>query len=262
MRSVGVQSPQRAFRIRRSFWAKLPPWIIVGLAFVPALVYVGIAALIPGDATDLIPEYADYYSFIGVVLLLFVAWTAPETLSGDRRSGILGLYLASPLSRATYLLAKSIAIGTVLLAITLGPVVFLLVARWMVGSGPDIADLPLLIVRMLLSAVVLSAIYALLGAAIAAFADRRPIATVATILIVLIVGAATSIAVEVAEYPHWIYAFDPTTVADDAIGVIWNRDSDLLTGLPGVGVIGATIAWIVLLAGVIWTRYQRLEVTR
>lgn len=261
MRSVGRQSVQRAFGIRRSIWAKLPPVLIVALAFVPALVYVGIAAVIPVDATDLIPAYSAYYSFTAVVLLLFVAWTAPETLSADRRTGMLGLYLASPLSRFTYLAAKSVAIGAVLLAITLGPVVFLVIARWMVGSGPAVEDLPLLVIRMLMSAVVLSGIYGLVGAAVAAFADRRPIATVATILLVLILAAATSIAVEVAEYPTWIYAADPTSIADDSLQVIWNTGDETDSGLPDVGVMAAALGWMVALAAVTWLRYHRLEVT-
>ena len=40
-------------------------------------------------------------------VLVFVAFVAPEVLCPDRRTGMLGLYLASPLTRDTYLVGKA-----------------------------------------------------------------------------------------------------------------------------------------------------------
>ncbi len=50
---------------------------------------------------------------------------------------MLGLYLASPLDRDTYLLAKATAVGLVLSLVTLGPPLFMLIARTVAGVGPD-----------------------------------------------------------------------------------------------------------------------------
>ncbi|MDH3725802.1 MAG: ABC transporter permease, partial [Thermoleophilia bacterium] len=197
VRSVGLQSLRRALGLRRPLWAKLPPALIIGLAFIPALVYVGIGAILSDIDADVIPAYSDYYAVLAAALLLFVAWTAPEILCPDRRTGMLGLYFASPLSRSTYLLAKFSAIGAVLLAITLGPVVFLAIARGLIGDGPGVGDLPLLALRMIVTGVVLALLYGLLGAAISALIDRRAIATAAVILFVLAVGAATSTMIRV-----------------------------------------------------------------
>ncbi len=262
IKSVAVQSLRRALGLRRSIWAKLPPGLIIGLAFVPALVYVGVGALISDLDVDIIPSYADYYGVIAVALLLFMAWTGPEILCPDRRTGMLGLYFASPLDRGTYLFAKLSAIGSVLLAITLGPVLFLAIARSLIGNGPGVADLPMLAIRMIVTAIVLSLLYGLLGLAISALVDRRAIATAAIILFVFAVSAATSTMVEVAEYPSWIYAFDLPSVSEDAVNIIWNENEVALTGLDAWAVIAAAAAWIVGAAAIIWGRYRRMEVTR
>lgn len=262
VRTVGLQSLRRALGLRRPFWAKLPPALIIGLAFVPALVYVGIGAILSDIDADIIPAYADYYGVIAAALLLFVAWTAPEILCPDRHTGMLGLYFSSPLSRPTYLLAKFSAIGTVLLAITLGPVVFLAIARGLIGDGPSIGDLPLLALRMIGTGVMLALLYGMLGAAISSLVDRRAIATAVIILFVFALSAATSTMVEVAEYSEWLYVFDLPSVGEDVVNAIWNVNEDPLTGLDPWAVFAAATAWIVGTSAIVWERYRRLEVTR
>jgi len=175
---------------------------------------------------------------------------------------MLGLYFSSPLSRPTYLLAKFSAIGTVLLAITLGPVVFLAIARGLIGDGPSIGDLPLLALRMIGTGVMLALLYGMLGAAISSLVDRRAIATAVIILFVFALSAATSTMVEVAEYSEWLYVFDLPSVGEDVVNAIWNVNEDPLTGLDPWAVFAAATAWIVGTSAIVWERYRRLEVTR
>ena len=107
------------------------------ISFIPAIVFIGIAAFLPrGDELGL-ESSADYYGFITGALFLFAAFVAPEAVCTDRRSGMLGLYLASPLSRDTYLVAKAAAIAAVLGTMTLGPPILMLIAYTLADAGPD-----------------------------------------------------------------------------------------------------------------------------
>ena len=65
------------------------------------------------------------------------ASSPPRCSAPTAAPGMLGLYLASPLDRDTYLLAKAAAVGLVLSLVTLGPPLFMLIARTVAGVGPD-----------------------------------------------------------------------------------------------------------------------------
>ena len=78
---------------------KVLPAITLAIAFLPALVSVVFAALADDIPVDDLITYGEYMFFIGSALALFAALVAPEALCPDRRSGMLGLYLAGPLDR-------------------------------------------------------------------------------------------------------------------------------------------------------------------
>ncbi len=260
VRSLAVHSLKRALGMRRPFWVKLLPILTVLIAYLPAALFVGVAALLPTPPGQL-PSYHGYYGFILVAMILFTALVAPEMLCTDRRSGVLGMYLASPLTRDTYLLAKAISLAAVLLVVTLGPPLVLLLGFVMVGVGPDgPGDLLLLILRMLASGAVLALFYGSLSLAVSSFTDRRGFASAGIILLLVGSGIATNVLREVLGAPEWVHVLNLGQVAVELVQRIYGqageRDVAMATLVVAVAALTAASAWLVR-----W-RYKRMDVSR
>ena len=199
MTSLGVHAGQRVLGLKRSARHKILPAIVLVIAFIPAIVFVGMAAFLPSDLLEdeLLPTYAEYYGFILTAIFLFASFVAPEAICTDRRTGMLALYLASPLNRTTYVVSKMAAVATVLLTITLLPEVFLLIAYAIEGAGPDgIGGFVETLARILVAGVVGALYFAGLTSAISAFTPRRGIASAAIVIVLLVPSIVVSIMLE------------------------------------------------------------------
>src|SRR3954452_11779298 len=152
VRSLVRHTVQRVMGLRRPASAKILPVLSAGIAYVPAIVFVGLAALIkdPRFRREALPTYGQYYGFIVSALIVFASFVAPEALCPDRRTGMLGFYLASPLTRATYVVSKITAVLVLLAVATLGPPLLMMVANVLQSQGPDgplgVATLPVRVV--------------------------------------------------------------------------------------------------------------------
>ena len=265
IRSLAIHSIRRGLGLRRTFWAKLLPIATVVIAYVPAAVFVGIAALIPDEITneiDTIPSYADYFGNITAAILLFVAVVGPEVLCSDRKNGMLGMYLASPLTRETYLLAKVLAVLPVLLLVTFGPQMLLLIGRTLVDAGPETTvDFVLVLVRTIGAGLVVSAVYTAVSLAASSLTDRRAFASAGVILTLLISSAVTTALVEGADFDNRLYllnlGFLPTELVYRIYGELGSEPS-----LTTASLTAAALAWVLGAAALVLWRYRKLTVTR
>ena len=267
MRSLAIHSAQRALGLRRPVAAKIFPILSVVIAYLPALVFVGMAALLPEDVSErrFLPTYPEYYGFVTSAIIVFTAFVAPEVLCPDRRNGLLGLYLASPLNRDTYLLSKAASVMGVLALVTTGPLVLLLVAYTFEGQGPDgPGDFLLLLGRILLAGALVSAVYAAVSLAASSATDRRAFASAGVILLLLITSIVTVIGVEEVEGPTWLWGFNlvamPFELAQHVFGAGPHIEDG--TGLSLGAVALANAAWTSAASLFVWLRYRRLAVTR
>jgi ABC-2 type transport system permease protein len=272
IRSTTINAMQRALGLRRSARHKILPVLAAVLAYVPAIVYAGVAALFPPNEllrNDFLPTYAEYYFFITAAIVVFCAFVAPEVLCTDRRTGMLGIYLASPLTRATYLVSKATSVLVVLAIVTLGPPLFLLIAYVLVGTGPDgpveVAKLALQIVA---AGLLISAFYTSLSLAVASITDRRAAASAAIVVILLLSSVVTGVLVEGADATPYLLLADLFFLPFQAVFFIFGEATSDAGGEPLYDEITAPVTyaacalWILISTLVVAIRYDRLVVTR
>jgi ABC-2 type transport system permease protein len=266
IRSVAKYTARWVLGLGRPARSKVLPVLAAAIAFIPAIVFVGIAAFVPEDQLDLIvlPTYGEYYGFITSALIVFVAFAAPEALCGDRRHGMLGLYLASPLDRHTYLLGKGAAVAGLLSIATIGPPLLMLVAYTLQGIGPDgPVDVVSTFLRIVLSGSLVAVFYTAVSLGVSSLTDRRAVASAGVILLVLVTGAVTGALTNPGgvAMTEQINAANLVFVPFELVRHIF-RNRLSVPDLSFAEVIGAYAAWVALGFSTAFLRYRKLAVTR
>ena len=256
---------RRVLGLGRGGRHKVLPAVTLVIAYLPAFISVAYAVfarnILPGDLVS----YGDYMFFIGSALALFAALVAPEALCPDRRTGMLGLYLAGPLDRTRYLVAKGAGVLAAMLLITLGPLLFMLLAFVLAGLGPSAAATPKLLLRIVAVGIVTALLYASLSLAVSSFTSRRAVAAVGVVLVLFVPAIVVRSAIESAGAPKALDLFSSPFVVQNLAYRIFGETqvnhtpvTHLTTGPVVLGVAAA----IVLGALVCWLRYRRLEAFR
>jgi ABC-2 type transport system permease protein len=262
-RALFVASVQRALGLRRRFRYKVIPLVAAVMAYLPAAVFVGAAALIPKQlAKDLVPDYSGYYGFVTSAILLYVAAVVPDVLCSDRKTGMLGLYLAAPLTRDSYLAMKGAAVAAILTLVTLGPPVLLVIGYSFVSLGPSWPTEGLvLIARVLAAGVAVALWYTALAMVAASLTDRQAFASAGIVLATLVSAAAVGALVDGAHMTQWLHLADVFNLPFEVVRRIYG-ERGLYGDIPTIPLLLAFAA-LILLAGVfVRTRYQRLTVTK
>jgi ABC-2 type transport system permease protein len=256
---------RRVLGLGRGARHKVLPAITLAIAFLPALISVSFSALAQNPQIDDLISYGDYMFIIGSALALFAAMVAPEALCPDRRSGMLGLYLAGPLDRTRYLAAKGAGVLTVMLLITVGPLLFMLLAFVIAGFGPSAAETPELLLRILAAGISTALVYAALSMAVSSFTTRRAVAAVGVVLLIFVPASVVRSAIESAGAPNELDLISSPFVAAELAYRIFGEtpdDVEPVTELSTWLVAGGVGAAIVAGALVCWLRYRRLEAFR
>ncbi len=251
----------RTVGARRPFRAKALPVIVGVIAYLPAIVLLGLTVLVPGLEDEALPGYADYYGFVIAAITVFVAFVAPEALCPDRRHRMLGTYLASPLDRRSYALTKLAAVVTLISLVTLVPPLVLALARTIQGIGPAPGDLAVLLVRIVVSGAVLAVFYGSLALGIASLTDRKAFASAGMILVVIVTATVAGVLIG-GDESRESWGLLSVNVAPLALVTRIHGSSINWTGTPTWMMVAAVAGWTLLgLVTLLW-RYRTLEVTR
>jgi ABC-2 type transport system permease protein len=189
-------SVRRALGLRRSWQQKVAPFVLLGIAVVPAIVNVGIGYVTRNSsAADFtIITYRDYVG-VSTALLVFVALTAPDVVCPDRRQRVLPLIFSRQLTGADYVFAKLFAICGLLFAFSFIPQVVLYVGQTLVSDDAlgYLTGHTDVLWKVPISVGLLSLYYGVIGVSVASLSSRRIVGGASIIglfLVSSIVGGA------------------------------------------------------------------------
>ncbi len=260
VRSVAWHTTRSILGLGRKGRHKVFPIIVVVIAFVPAIGFLVLAALI-GDLLEgeLQPEYWELFGYSFAAALLFTALVAPEAIVRDRRDGMFALYLSTPLTRPTYLIAKVIAVLGTLSIVVLGPALLWLLGYTMQSLGPDgLLDWLGVAARIVLAGLTIAAVYTSVSLAAASFTDRRAFASVAVILTLLGLSIAVNVLVDSAEMPAELRLLDPLGLPLEAAARMFDHRTEEYIDVSTWAVALGCAGWILGGAALVYGRYRKM----
>lgn len=264
LRSLIIASLRSTLGLGRKARHKIVPVLTIAISYLPAIVILGIVVLL-GEASANETIYYEYYDgAISIAVVLMVAFMVPQLLCTDRRTGLLGVYLASPLNRPTYLLGKAIAAVALLLTVTLGPPLIVLFGYSLQGVGPDgFVNWIETFAKIILSSVVLGVFLTSVGLAISSTTDRWGTATATIIGAMIASGSVTGLLVDESGMAPAIRLFSLVALPLHLIHRIHGDESfwtyaDNPTWSLWLGFFG----WVIACLAFVWSRYRSLLVRR
>lgn len=267
-----AQTVRACFGIGRGGRAKIAPFVLAGLAILPAVLAVGIAAITAqaGRIGGAIPspiDYATYHGLVSILIMLFCAAQAPELFGRDQRYGTLPLYFSRVLTRTDYALAKAGGLIAALLVVDLVPYLILFAGRVFVAPDPAVglADELGAVPRFILQALLTAGLLGGLAALVAAWTPRRAYATATIIgvfivppILVALIGAQTN-----QDLARIAVLLSPGDILDGTNAAIFGTLAGGAVGaglnLPGWAYVGAATVGIVGSLGLTVRRYLRIS---
>lgn len=220
--SLIIDGVKNGMGIGRGGWAKFLPWLVLSPTIITGLVFAAIAAFFEqlgievdtgegGNPVDL-PGHEALTSVISFMILIFAAFIGPELVCPDRRNRVIHLYFVRPITMFDYLGSRWCALFILLLAASLLPHITLWVGL-LVGVADTVGHIQenwLDIPRFLGNSLVFAIITTSITIAISSLTDRRMIATLIIIGIIMISSTV----------PSLISIFNPSDTVMELINLI------------------------------------------
>jgi ABC-2 type transport system permease protein len=200
--------------------------------------------------------------------VVFVAFVTPEVLCTDRRNGLLPLYLAGPMDRSRYLIAKAAAVAVSMSIVTIGPPLLFLLGRTMNGKGPaGFAGFAQTAFNVLAAGAIITVPYLALSFAVSATTTRRADASAGIVFVLatawlvpgnLVREAGANVnllLLDILQLPIELVSRLYGLSGDRAVSLVWRQ-------VPTSTLIAAYAAWTGVFTLYALVRYRRIQVTR
>ncbi|MFC7218013.1 ABC transporter permease [Streptomyces polyrhachis] len=249
-RSLYVQSLRGAYGLGRSAKSKVLPMIL--LALVCAVAVVMSAVAIYSQAMTALPlGYTEFLPQLTLIVFLFVAAQAPQSVSRDLRFRTVPLYFSRPIAPLDYVGAKYAALTSAMFVFTGVPLVLMYLGALLAKF--DFADNTKGLAQGLLSALLLSLLYAAVALLVAALTPRRGFGVAAVIGSLFVPFAATS-AVQVIAFDqghpdavNWIGLASPTSLVGNVQSAFLGAEGFNPGNSAASGTVGAASLLVCLL---------------
>ncbi len=266
-RSLFVHSLKGAYGLGRATRAKVMPILLLALMIAPAVVIVSVVNAL--GEKELPIDYTEYAVRLQIVIAVFVASQAPQLVSRDLRFHVVELYFARPLSRATYVNAKFLAMTVALFILMAAPLLVLYL-------GALLAKLAFwkqtgMLFIGLVGALIFALILASIGLLIAAATPRRGIGVAAIIAVLLVLSGISGIMQEIAfelgnvSIAGYAGLLSPFALVDGVQTWVLSTEPTGVAGPPGTlggaVFVGLTVAVIVGCYALLLRRYRSVAVT-
>ena len=268
VRSVVWYTTKSMLGIGRKGRHKVFPVIIAMIAFLPTVIIFGIVALFGAVSDGIRPDYYEFlgpsesFGFLIFAHFLYAVAVAPEAIVRDRRDGMVALYMSTPLTRWTYLIAKTIAVAGTMAIVVLGPALLLLLGYTIQGQGPNgFVDWLSVFAKLLLGGLIIVTTYCGVSLGISSLTDRRAFASVAVLLVLLGGSIVAGILVEELEMSANYLVFNPLgSPFESAIRLFGDTSTGPAGAVSDLSVTVGIIGWLLAGFGVLVGRYRKLSV--
>lgn len=261
--AVIFHSWRRALGIRRKWTSKILPIILYTAAFIPVIGFISVPAILGIDGLEFEPS--GLFATLSMILLVFAAAASPEMLCDDRRENVLPLYYSRGLSRWDYLLAKLLALGGIMLSVSLFPALILFLGNSFLQEQPfsylssNWDEVP----RILAAALLLSLYYSSVGLAVASMTERKGVAS-AIIIGVFLAGTAVGNGLFEAIDQSWNFLFaliSPMDIPEGLVYLIFGdspSNSLVVRGdIEPLWFLASVVGFALLSSGLLYRRYLR-----
>lgn len=258
VRALITYSIKRAMGIKKSWTAKVIPFLIYLGAALLAVIPVGIESFVDQE----VYTYSTFFQWIYILMGVFVATIAPEMLCGDRRENVLSLYFSRAITRMDYLFAKLAATAILTLTVSFLPAFVLWLGRNLLGGSPlsAIRDSADLLAKIALAGILIAFYMGAAGLTIASFTGRKAIAVAVTIIGFVVLESFANVLIEIApnDIARWLVFLSPSNTVIGLIAQLFPSPEDVFGGLrllPAWAFVTEMVLFILACIGIMYWRY-------